>query len=834
MVCGGVDRTLATRYAIWEAPPKGRMDTMTRSEHEPIPAREVRAPRRGDRWLRSRAAPVVVAALTLALTLSAWAWLRAHQLDTARSQFEASTRERVHLLGDHVQQLTYVAEGLGAFFAGSERVLDDEFIEFSQPFLKGDGSVHAMQWVPRVRAQERPAYVAQRRQHVGPSFDIVDYSPRGELTVSGREAAYYPVEFVRAVGPTEVARGFNWGSVPAAKEAMEKARDRATPVMTAPVDLPGHTLDDARAFIFSPVYRNGAAPAAIDERRASLVGFAVVSTRLGLMLQEPLGGIDTDTRHIYLIDDSPAASFNVLFPTLTQVANLSTWLDHKQREYGGRAGFMMRFPMQVDGRDWTLVAMPTKAYLSQRSAAPAMVLVGGLLLTGVVLAFSISLVRRNRSVSALVAERTEELQQANEDLVDKTEALQRSQLHLRRAKTAAEQANQAKSEFFAHMSHDLRTPLNGVIGFCALLHKTPLTRTQQEYLEAAEEAAGVLLELVNTVLDLSKIEAGSAATLHRTFRLSDTLDDAFRLHGSLARDSGLDFQTHLPEDLPAWVVGDPVRLRQILDNLVGNAVKFTDQGSVGIEVTERWQKDDQMCLQICVKDTGIGIPAEKQRAIFDAFARVEGPMSREYEGVGLGLTIAQRLAYQLGGRLWCESEPGRGSTFCFTTRLRLVDAAPEDASPGVGTRAPEPAGEQPEIEPLRILLVEDALINQKLVLHLLEPQGHKIDVASDGAEAMDLFEASAYDLVLMDIQLPGISGMDVARQMRAHEEQHGQNTPIVALTAHALEGDRERFLEAGMDDYVSKPLDPQVLDEVLRRAADGEFQPVANLPPEDA
>jgi len=408
--------------------------------------------------------------------------------------------------------------------------------------------------------------------------------------------------------------------------------------------------------------------------------------------------------------------------------------------------------------------------------------------------------RRHREhLEEQVAARTAELVRLNEEL--------------RRAKDAAEEASRLKSQFLANISHDLRTPMNGVIGMTALALKTELSEQQRDYLTTVLTSAESLLCLLNDILDFSKIEAGKLTLEAIPFDLREVVEQTIKSLKVFADQKGLALRWRVDPAIPERLVGDPVRFRQILTNLVSNAIKFTDCGGVDVEVELESAADEEAVLRVAVRDTGIGIPPEKIKAIFEPFTQADGSTTRRFGGTGLGLTISSRLAELMGGRIWVESEVGKGSTFFVT--LRFAAAPAEAAEP-----SPAPACDSPRAAPrLRILVAEDNPINQQVAARILELDGHQVILAGDGRQALELAAAEPFDLILMDVQMPVMSGLEAARLIRERERATGAHIPIIALTASAMKGDRERCLEAGMDDYLSKPLRPSALREMIARYA---------------
>ncbi len=417
------------------------------------------------------------------------------------------------------------------------------------------------------------------------------------------------------------------------------------------------------------------------------------------------------------------------------------------------------------------------------------------------------LAKFGNQLQEMVEQRTSELQQ---EVIEHKE----TERDLEKAKELAEKANQAKSEFLSRMSHEIRTPMNSILGCSELLGKTSLDDMQKDYLKRVSESGKLLLGIIDDILDFSKFGFGKIKLESTPFNLEELIINVFKIIVSKMKDNHFDTYIDIDDAVPEYVGGDPMRLKQILVNLLGNAVKFTTQGEIGVIVSVE-KKDntspDDCHLRFTVKDTGVGIPKEKQANIFESFTQADDSTTRLYGGTGLGLSICKSLVTAMDGTIWVESEPGKGSEFIFDVKMKKEKDVKEY---NIKEEEEQKQGEEESCAGVKMLVAEDVEENQIIIKYYCHDLGCKADYAMDGKEAIEKLKSSQYDLCLMDIHMPVMGGIDATKIIR---KEINKNLPIIALTAAVMSDDQEKAMAAGMNDFLRKPIDMDKLREMILR-----------------
>ncbi len=825
--------------------------------------------------------------------------------------FERAAEERLDTVETNITLTIDNLVTASAFFDAARTVQRGEFARLVDPIIARNPAIQALEWIPRVPLAQRPAVEAAARRD-GFAFAFTEHGPAG-MVPTGPRAEYYPVYYVEPYKGNEKALGYDLASNPTRRAALEGAAASGRLLATARITLVQETGDQYGFLVFRPVYQGGADLSSEAARRRALRGFTLGVFRLGDIV-EKVGRQarlkpDPQLRLAIFDHDAPAGT-RLLYP---KGASFDALTDLPPT-------LRVAKTLMVAGRPWDVVAY--RAAPIALSGEVWLVPFLGALLAMVLAAY----LRQNVVKRGLLAE-----------------------------KLAAEKAHRTKSQFLATMSHEIRTPMNGITGMVGLLLDTPLSAEQQRFATTIRVSAESLLTVLNDILDISKLEAGRLDMEETPFDVLTLVEGVVDILAPRAAEKDLALTYDLEADARGLYLGDGGRLRQILLNLAGNAIKFTERGEVRLRLSARPEGEGRKRLFFSVKDSGVGIPDEAKPRLFTMFTQADASTARKFGGSGLGLAICKRLVEQMEGTIGFESTEGRGSSFYFSVPLRCLEATGdiEDLSRALeglsvlvvddnavnrevfrhrltawGARvaeapdawsaieavrqgldggdpphvvlcdhhmpcmsgldlamllradaranaiafvlatsdtggavlpvsseacrnltllkpvheralldclrgcrakpapapAPAPAGSSSTLAPppsapphgLFILVAEDNVINQEVAVGLLERLGHQAEVAGDGREAVRLVRANSYDLVLMDMQMPEVDGLEATRQIRALPPPKGR-LPIIAMTANALPGDRAACLAAGMDDYVAKPIGRQALAELLQR-----------------
>lgn len=673
-----------------------------------------------------------------------------------------------------IEQLQHAERTLTAYSALINSIphySQEQFNRFSEVMLAEDSALYGVGWTEIIPHQRRHVVEQAFRDAGHPGFEFTQLSADGELERAHDQAFYYPVLYIYPLDRNRPAFGLNLAANAARKAALLKAKQIRRPVATAPIILAQETQQQKATILYKPVYASD---------NGDFLGYFSGVLRIEGILGESLQRLSKSGFSVVLTDitdrSSPSPLINQQTPRLEGFAPLRVNTTFGERDY------------QIELFANQYYTLPNKDWTSW------MVLTGGFLLAALVQMFILAITGSHAHIRRQVEIQTHDLKVQTE---------------------LANAASKAKSEFLSNMSHELRTPLNAIIGLINLCLKTPLSEKQSDYLTKASLASSTLLSLINQTLDHAKIEAGRLEIVEEPFSLSQTLNKLLAVFEFPAKEKQIELVADIGEQIPDQVIGDELRLDQILINLMSNALKFTEQGTVTLAVY--CDSNGFFCFE--VRDTGEGIPQTYRDTLFTAFEQGDNSTSRRFGGTGLGLTISRKFAQLMGGDLVLVSSGPEGSCFRVAVPLKVLEkdtCVPQSLHQLQATIVADTEETPATFASSLILLVEDTELNQLVAEELLAELGAKVIVANNGAQALEqLQQHPDIDLVLMDIQMPVMDGFEATRRIR--EMPAYQQLPIIAMTANALDQDVERCLNGGMDGHIAKPIDLATLAGTLAR-----------------
>lgn len=673
-----------------------------------------------------------------------------------------------------------------SLFENQDDMSSETFDAMVTPWLSRNDTLLALEWLPSVTSADRTAFTAEVRSAERPDFDIRERR-EGALVSAAERPTYYPVRYVVPLRGNEAVVGFDLGSSPERYDALQAAIAYGDAAMTEPIQLVQDGGTRLGVLVMLPAYGGD-----LDQ----VLGFALGVYRLDDLLKtvHRRSAIPEDVA-IHVVDAGASDDRAQIYSSTGLAPNQIRRTADRVAESGGGATGELSF----GARRWTIVAEPNAGSFNLIwHWEPWAVLVFGSILSGILAFYLLSLTRTEAQIARLVEERTQLLESTKREA---EEAMRQAKL-----------ASRAKSEFLAHMSHELRSPLNAILGYADLLLKGPplhedpkRTRT---HVETIISSGRHLLSLIGDILDLSKIEAGQMSLERIAFDLRQVIEELVSIMALPADERNNTLRLEVPDNLHRWVTGDPVRVRQVLMNFLSNSVKFTDNGTIEVRIARKSEDDREMRLRFSIVDDGIGIPADKQAGIFDAFSQADLSTTRQYGGSGLGLAINKQLVKAMGGEIGLWSKEGIGSEFWF--EITLLKAEPQD---------PEQEAEDEEeldVPPMSLLVVEDIEVNRIMAQMMLENAGHRVETAENGAVAVEQVEKDQFDAVLMDVHMPVMDGLAATAAIRQLEDPVRRAVPIIALTADIASSNIQICLDAGMNHYCPKPFNMKALSKILR------------------